>query len=151
MNLLNRLSRGAAMTALSATLLAACGGGDGGYGSTSTGGAACTGDALAFFTKNAGSYPSTATIIDGSGTVAGIADKAAASVVIGADCSVKVGDASLMYKDASLKSYSDQINVNLTGTNFTISGYEVFGNGSGLLTLSDVRTNSVMGFGLPKK
>jgi hypothetical protein len=120
--------------------------------STSTGGVGCTGDALAFFTKNAGTYPSTASSFGGSGTVAGIANVAAASVVIGADCTVKVGDLSLAYKDASLsQSGGGQIDVSLAGTNSGFSTYEVYGDGTGLTSLNDTRTNSFMNFSLPKK
>ncbi|CAN5605271.1 hypothetical protein BH11PSE7_BH11PSE7_17770 [soil metagenome] len=119
---------------------------------TSTGSVGCTGDALAFFTKNAGTYPSTASSFGGSGTVAGIANGGAATVVIGADCTVKVGDASLKYQDGSLSpSPGGQIDVSLTGTNFSFSTYEVYGDGTGLTSLHDTRTDSYMNFFLPKK
>jgi hypothetical protein len=124
----------------------------GATGSTSTGSVGCTGDALAFFTKNAGSYPSTAQSFGGSGTAAGIANGAAATVVVGADCTLKVGDSTLTYQDGSLSpSPGGQIDVSLTGTGFGFSSYEVFGDGTGLASLNDKRTSTFMNFFLPKK
>ena len=119
---------------------------------SSTGSVGCTGDALAFFTKNAGTYPSTGSSYGGSGTVAGIPNGGAATVVVGADCTVKVGDGSLKYQDGSLsKSPDGQIDVSLTGTNFSSSTFEVFGAGGGLASLHDTRTDSFMNFFTPKK
>ena len=124
----------------------------GGAASTSTGSVGCTGDALAFFTKNAGSYASTASSFGGAGTVAGIANGGAATVTVGADCTLKVGDASLKYQDGSLSpSPGGQIDVSVTGPNFSFSTYEVFGDGAGLTSLHDTRTDSYMNFFLPKK
>ena len=124
----------------------------GGGTTASTGAVGCTGDALTFFTKNAGSYPSTASSFGGTGTVAGIATGAAATVVVGADCTLKVGDFSLKYQDGSLSpSPGGQIDVSLTGPNSGSSTYEVFGDGTGLTSLNDTRTKSFMNFFLPKK
>ena len=155
MNFLTRISTRATLSALSmllaAALLAACGGGDSAPAATA-GTVGCTGDALAFFTKNAGTFPSTASSFGGSGTVAGIANGSAATVVVGADCTLKVGDGTLMYKDASLSpSPGGQIDVEMTGVNFTGSTYEVYGDGTGLTSVHDTRTNSYMNFFLPKK
>jgi hypothetical protein len=126
--------------------------GTGDTGSTSTGSVGCTGDALAFFTANAGSYASTGQGYGGSGPVAGIANGGAATVVVGADCTVKVGDGSFKYQDGSLsKSPDGQIDVSLTGTNFSNSTFEVFGMGGGLASLHDTRTDSFMNFFTPKK
>ena len=146
-----------------AAALTACGGGNdpavapvattaGAASAAAAGGVGCTGDVQAFFTKNAGSYPSKAVAQGGTGTVAGIAAGTVATVIVGADCTLKVGDFSLSYLDKSLSpSPGGQIDVSLTGPNSGNSTYEVFGDGTGLTSLNDTRTKSFMNFFLPKK
>ncbi len=116
-------------------------------GSTgSTGSAGCTGDTAALFAANAGSYASTAQTYGGSGTVAGIANGAATTVVVSANCTLTVGDSTVSYKEGSYTSGGGEIGVSLVSANFDNSSYEFFGTNNTLASLHDKRTNSFMNF-----
>ena len=119
----------------------------GGSGAAS-GGAGCTGDALAFFTKKKGSYASIADLRGSTSTVAGFKEGDAVTVVISENCTVSLGATTLTFKDGSYEKFSDgQVNVVITAAGFTtFSSLEVFGNGNGLISLGDTKTGAFANF-----
>ena len=120
----------------------------GGGSGTASGGAGCTGDALAFFTKKKGSYPSTADLRGSISTVAGFKEGATVTVVVNENCTVSLGATTLTFKDGTYEKFSDgQVNVVVTAPGFTtFSTYEVFANGAGLLSLGDTKTGAFANF-----
>ena len=118
------------------------------------GGVGCTGDALAFFTKNKGSYPVVADLytpgpLGAAATVAGIKDKGATTVIVSDNCTVTVGAKVFTYKNGSLsKSPDGQIDTEISATGFSTATYEVFGPavGGGLVSLGDSTTGAFGNF-----
>ena len=132
---------------------------DVGSGASTGSSVGCTGKVAAFFSKNKGSYPTTVQIYtpapSGPSTVAGLADGAAATVVVKDDCTVTIGSRVLTYKDASYAEFPGtgadagkfQVNVTITGAGFTaFSGYEVFISKGSSVSLGDTSTGAFANF-----
>ena len=114
-------------------------------------GGSCSGDTLAFFTKNKGSYPVVADLytpgsLGAAATVAGIKDKGATTVVVSDNCTVTVGTTVFAYKANSYSpSTGGQVDVELTGAGFRAS-YEVFGGSGSNVNVYDETTKAFANF-----